>query len=106
MYVVRYDDYPDVIVFSHSEMLSKLNEQGCIAAYEYRMDNTWVVQRKYFFLEEIECVDAGDWNIPYNYLTYNDPNKCSTCKETKFMQGTTCLNCTACDVCMEAICLC
>ena len=53
MYVVRYDDYPDVIVFSHSEMLSKLNEQGCIAAYEYRMDNTWVVQRKYFFLEEI-----------------------------------------------------
>jgi len=109
MYVLAYTDFPDVIVFRFDEMKTKISEMGCIAAYEYKMEDKWIVQKKYEYVDcELAWSTAGDWNTSLQYYYYNDPNKCSSCKSTRFMQGTYCLDCNSCTECnqIEMYCTC
>ena len=109
MYVITYIDLPDTIVFTYKEMESKIIELGCQSVYEYKMEETgWVIKRKYTYLEGISCVNAGDWNVPPQYYTYGDPNSCSCCKRSRYMQGNYCMLCNSCHECgmIEIECIC
>jgi hypothetical protein len=109
MYVITYHDIPDEVVFTYEEMAKKIQETGCLGAYEYRMDNAkWIIQKKYFFIETLTCVDAGDWNVRPRYYTYNDPNICQECDNYKYMQGNYCMDCNSCLKCgeIEINCIC
>ena len=101
MFVVSYFDLPDEIVFTYDEMATKLAELGCLAAYEYKMEDRWVVKKKYFYIEELTWIDAGDWNIKPQYYSYGDPNNCSECGKSKFMQGNNCMSCNSCKTCNQ-----
>ena len=98
MYVIVEDNMPDITVSCASIMNQKLLSCASSKAYQYyeSEEGIWHVKFVYYTIEDNEIVfaEAGTWNCDEDYLVYDFPNSCLTCKNTEFMQGTSCMLCS------------